>query len=116
MGIFANDIQWHHEDSRHRQRGSGAHPGTVCAAQGGRVLEARSLQLLFHTCTRATLTVMRLSMTSQAQSYVIAGARALMALIFVLSGLSKISATDAMRGYMEAMGVPGIFLWPSILF
>lgn len=43
-------------------------------------------------------------------------ARILMALIFVLSGLSKIGATEAIRGYMEAMGVPGILLWPTIAF
>lgn len=43
-------------------------------------------------------------------------ARVLMALIFILSGLSKIGATDATRGYMEAMGVPGALLWPTIAF
>jgi len=43
-------------------------------------------------------------------------ARVLMALIFVLSGLSKIGAADATIGYMEAMGVPGILLWPTIIF
>jgi putative oxidoreductase len=45
-----------------------------------------------------------------------ATARVLMALIFILSGLSKIGATDAIRGYMEAMGVPGVLLWPTIAF
>lgn len=43
-------------------------------------------------------------------------ARVLMALIFILSGLSKIGAADAVRGYMEAMGVPGALLWPAIAF
>lgn len=43
-------------------------------------------------------------------------ARVLMALIFILSGLSKIGAADAVRGYMEAMGVPGALLWPTIAF
>jgi len=52
----------------------------------------------------------------QAQSYATAAARVLLALIFVLSGLSKIGAADAMRGYMEAMHVPGFLLWPTILF
>ena len=55
-------------------------------------------------------------MTSQAQSYGSAAIRVLMAMIFILSGLSKIAAADTMRGYMEAMGVPGILLWPAILF
>jgi len=43
-------------------------------------------------------------------------ARVLMALIFILSGLSKLGAADAVRGYMEAMGVPGALLWPTIAF
>ena len=43
-------------------------------------------------------------------------ARGLMALIFILSGLSKIATADAVRGYMEAMGVPGALLWPAIAF
>ena len=43
-------------------------------------------------------------------------ARVLMALIFILSGLSKIGATDATLGYMQAMGVPGTLLWPTIAF
>jgi len=55
-------------------------------------------------------------MTSQAQSYGSAAVRVLMAMIFILSGLSKIAAADTMRGYMEAMGVPGKLLWPAILF
>lgn len=43
-------------------------------------------------------------------------ARVLMALIFILSGLSKLGAPDAVRGYMEAMGAPGVLLWPTIAF
>ncbi len=42
--------------------------------------------------------------------------RAMIALIFVLSGLSKISAIEGTQGYMEAMGVPGILIYPAILF
>ncbi len=42
--------------------------------------------------------------------------RAMIALIFVLSGLSKISAIEGTQGYMEAMGVPGILIYPTILF
>ncbi len=42
--------------------------------------------------------------------------RAMIALIFVLSGLSKISAIEGTQGYMESMGVPGILIYPAILF
>lgn len=55
-------------------------------------------------------------MNAKTQSYAMAAARVPMALIFILSGLSKIGAADAMRGYMEAMHVPGALLWPTILF
>lgn len=55
-------------------------------------------------------------MNTKTQSYAMVVARILMALIFILSGLSKIGAADAMRGYMEAMHVPGALLWPTILF
>ena len=54
-------------------------------------------------------------MNTKTQSYAMAVARVLMALIFILSGLSKIGAADAVRGYMEAMHVPGALLWPTIL-
>lgn len=55
-------------------------------------------------------------MNTKTQSYAMAVARVLMALIFILSGLSKIGAAEAIRGYMEAMHVPGSLLWPTILF
>ncbi|MFL9998668.1 DoxX family protein [Paraburkholderia sediminicola] len=55
-------------------------------------------------------------MNTKTQSYVMAIARVLMALIFILSGLSKISAAAAMRGYMETMGLPRWLLWPTIFF
>lgn len=55
-------------------------------------------------------------MTTKLQALSMAISRVLMALIFVLSGLSKIGAADATAGYMEAMGVPGILLWPTIIF
>src|SRR5947209_19410074 len=55
-------------------------------------------------------------MTSQAQSYGSAAVRVLMAMIFILSGLSKIAAADTLRGYMEAMGVQAVLLWPATLF
>ena len=42
--------------------------------------------------------------------------RVMIALIFVLAGLSKISAIGGTQGYMEAMGLPGILIYPTILF
>jgi putative oxidoreductase len=48
--------------------------------------------------------------------YTMALARFLMALIFLLSGLGKIGALEATRGYMEKMHLPGILLWPTIVF
>lgn len=42
--------------------------------------------------------------------------RVMIALIFVLSGLSKISAIEGTQGYMESMGIPGILIYPAILF
>ena len=44
------------------------------------------------------------------------GGRILIALIFVLSGLNKIGAIEGTQGYMEAMGVPGALVYPTILF
>jgi len=55
-------------------------------------------------------------MNTQLQAPAMAIARVLMALIFILSGLSKLGAADAVRGYMDAMGVPGALLWPTIAF
>lgn len=43
-------------------------------------------------------------------------ARVLMSAIFILSGLGKLSAFEATQGYMEAFGVPGILLIPTVLF
>lgn len=42
--------------------------------------------------------------------------RVLLALIFVVSGVGKISDPSATMQYMLAMGVPGILLWPTIAF
>ena len=36
--------------------------------------------------------------------------------IFLLSGLSKLGALTGTQAYMEAMHVPGVLLWPTILF
>jgi putative oxidoreductase len=44
------------------------------------------------------------------------GGRILIALIFVLAGLNKIGAIEDTQNYMEAMGVPGILIYPTILF
>lgn len=55
-------------------------------------------------------------MNTRLQASTMAIARVLMALIFLLSGLSKIAAAEATQGYMEAMGVPGMLLWPTIAF
>lgn len=44
------------------------------------------------------------------------GGRILIALIFVLAGLNKIGAIEGTQGYMEAMGIPGILIYPTILF
>ncbi len=49
------------------------------------------------------------------QVFSLAG-RVMIALIFVLAGLSKISAIEGTQGYMEAMGLPGILIYPTILF
>ncbi len=40
--------------------------------------------------------------------------RVLIAIMFVMSGLSKISAYQGTQGYMESMGVPGILL-PAVI-
>lgn len=48
--------------------------------------------------------------------YVDAPARALMSIIFILSGLGKISAFAATQAYMEAFGLPGALLAPTIAF
>jgi putative oxidoreductase len=43
-------------------------------------------------------------------------ARAAMAAIFILSGMSKIGAFEGTQGYMEAFGLPGALLGPTIAF
>ena len=40
--------------------------------------------------------------------------RILLALIFVLSGFGKLSDPAGTAGYMAAMGVPTLLLWPTI--
>lgn len=48
--------------------------------------------------------------------YFNAGGRLLIAAIFLLSGLSKISGYEATQSYMDAMGVPGALLPLVIAF
>ncbi len=45
-----------------------------------------------------------------------APARAMMALIFILSGVGKIGAIEPTKLYMEAFGLPSVLLAPTILF
>jgi putative oxidoreductase len=40
--------------------------------------------------------------------------RIMLALIFILAGVGKIMDPAGTAGYMQSMGVPGIFLWPTI--
>jgi putative oxidoreductase len=40
--------------------------------------------------------------------------RVLLALIFVLSGVGKMSNPSGTMQYMEAVGVPALLLWPTI--
>ena len=42
-----------------------------------------------------------------------AAARILMSLIFLISGVGKVTASAATQGYMAAYGVPGILVWPA---
>lgn len=41
--------------------------------------------------------------------------RIMLALIFIISGVGKVTDLAGTSAYMEAMGVPGILLWPTIL-
>lgn len=40
--------------------------------------------------------------------------RVMLALIFILAGIGKISDPAGTAGYMQAMGVPTLLLWPTI--
>ncbi len=55
-------------------------------------------------------------MLDQLTKLVDAPARALMSIIFILSGAGKIGAYGATLGYMAAFGLPGILLVPTIIF
>ena len=43
-------------------------------------------------------------------------ARVLLVAIFILSGLSKLGAIQPTMGYMQATGVPGALIYPTIAF
>ncbi len=49
-------------------------------------------------------------------AFVDAPARALMATIFILSGIGKAGAFEGTQAYMEAFGLPGFLLLPTIVF
>ncbi|SDG41116.1 DoxX family protein [Pelagibacterium luteolum] len=49
------------------------------------------------------------------QTYLPTIGRIFMAIIFILAGLGKIPAIEGNVGYMEAFGVPGILIWPTII-
>lgn len=42
-------------------------------------------------------------------------ARVLLALLFIMAGLGKLSDVQGFAGYMASGGVPGVFAWPVIL-
>jgi putative oxidoreductase len=47
---------------------------------------------------------------SNIQTFAAPAGRVLIAIMFVMAGLSKISGYGGTQGYMEAMGVPGVLL------
>ena len=55
-------------------------------------------------------------MNAKTQSLIMVAARVLMALLFILSGVGKIDNPEAIRGYMEAMQLPAVLLWPTVVF
>lgn len=55
-------------------------------------------------------------MNAKTQSLIMVAARVLMALLFILSGVGKIDNPEAIRGYMEAMHLPAVLLWPTVVF
>jgi|SRR5690606_35992719 len=49
------------------------------------------------------------------QTYLPVIGRVLLSIIFLMSGIGKITGTEFYVGYMEAFGVPGILIWPTIV-
>ena len=52
-------------------------------------------------------------MTGTLPRWVDLPARTLMSVLFLLSGVGKITAVAATQAYMAAYGVPGLLLWPA---
>ena len=50
------------------------------------------------------------------QAWTLLIARLLMASLFAVAGLGKLAHSDATAAYMQATGVPGVLLWPTIAF
>jgi putative oxidoreductase len=48
--------------------------------------------------------------------WVEAPARVLIALLFLISATTKVTETHAIQGYMQAVGLPPILIWPAALF
>ena len=55
-----------------------------------------------------------MSHSSHSLAYLLA--RLLLMALFLVSGLGKLGNLAGTQGYMETMGVPGILLWPTIVF
>ncbi len=55
-------------------------------------------------------------MLNQITKYADAPARAGLSAVFILSGIGKLSALGATQGYMDAYGLPGFLLAPTITF
>ncbi|WP_163047480.1 DoxX family protein, partial [Acinetobacter nosocomialis] len=51
-----------------------------------------------------------MSNSSHSLAYLLA--RILLMALFLVSGIGKLGDLSGTQGYMEAMGVPGILLWP----
>lgn len=55
-------------------------------------------------------------MSTSQHSLAYLAARVLLMLLFLVSGLGKLGNLAGTQSYMEATGVPGILLWPTIAF
>ncbi|HFK2920947.1 DoxX family protein [Stenotrophomonas beteli] len=55
-----------------------------------------------------------MSHSSHSLAYLLA--RLLLMALFLVSGVGKLGNLAGTQGYMETMGVPGILLWPTIIF
>ncbi len=52
----------------------------------------------------------------QSAPYVTALARVLLALLFIVSGLGKLSDVSGFAGFMASGGIPAFLAWPVVLF